>query len=170
MTWLGITEEESEAEKDGISKSGCWQFLAKPPMPPLGNTWIYVPPRNRPPPPGFWEPKPSGQPGGEAGGRRRPSPGRLGPQEETVASKFHLKLLAAQTCSRGGARSPSRLGGRGNRGGGRRQASSISQPKEGRGGLGSARVGVRGKDFLWRAEPACGKRRSPRQKEDQRPS
>lgn len=127
-------------------------------------------PGTAPPPPGFWEPKPSGQPGGEAGGRRReagggrreaggnPSPGCLGPQEETVASKFHSKLLAAQTCSRGGARSPSRLRGGGGRWGGGRevvgggrwwgrgQASSISQPKEGRGRLGSARVGVKGKE------------------------
>lgn len=120
MTWLGITEGESEAEKDGIRESGCWQLLAKPLMPPLGNT------QEQPPyPQGSGSPNQVGSLEGrrEAGGGRReaggsPSPGCLGPQEETAASKFHSKLLAAQTCSRGGAQSPSRLRGIGGRWGG----------------------------------------------------
>lgn len=74
MTQLGVPEGESEAEKDGIRESGCWQFLAKPPMPPLGNTWIYVLPRNRPPhPQGSGSPNQVGSLEGrqEAGGGRR---------------------------------------------------------------------------------------------------
>lgn len=59
------------------------------------------------------------------------------PQEEMVAARSHSKLLAAQTCSRGGARSL-----RGPQGGGRLPL--FSQPREGRSWLGSPRLGVKG--------------------------
>lgn len=67
-------------------------------MPPLGTTWVYLPPRKIPlqllGAQSKWASK--------AGGG--PSPGRRGPQREMVTAKSHLKLLTAQTCSWGGAR------------------------------------------------------------------
>lgn len=170
MTQLGVPEGESEAEKDGIRESGCWQFLAKPPMPPLGNTWIYVLPRNRPPhPQGSGSPNQVGSLEGrqEAGGGRREAGGRrqeatppqdaLGPRKRQWPPSFTRNSwqprlapgvepgapVASGVGEEGG-------GGRevvgGGRWWGRGQASSISQPKEGRGRLGSARVGVKGKE------------------------
>lgn len=94
----GRKEEGRKAEQNQSGKSGHLQFLTEPQMPPLGTTWVYLPPRKTPlqllRAQSEWVAKPGGG----------HSPGRRGPQREMMTAKSHPKLLMAQTCSWGGAR------------------------------------------------------------------
>lgn len=93
---------ERQAETDG-DRAGLKRevrqlyFLAKPQMPPLGTAWIYLPPRKIPL--DFL----GAQTGWAAKAGGGSSLGRW--PESHVAAKSHPKLLTAQTCSWGGARS-----------------------------------------------------------------
>lgn len=125
-TWPGVTGGGRERER-GRNRAGLkpevWAptIFAQSQMPPLGTAWIYLPPRKIP------LDLLGAQTGWAVKAGGGPSPRRRGPQRETVAAKSHPKLLAAQTCSWGGAR---RLRGLGV--GVRGRLPPVSQPRQGR--------------------------------------
>lgn len=81
-----------------------------------------------------------------------PSPGRLGPRRESVAAKSHPKLLAAQTCSWGGARS---LGGSGVGVGGRLPPVQFRKPETGGSWLRVPQNRSQGKGIPGRGNSLC---------------
>lgn len=155
-TELGMTEPgrapQGEQEREGDRQAaglrqGVWApAVSGPHRPPLGTAWIYCHPGRVPLT--FWEREPGGQPRREAA----PPQDASGPRRESVAAKSHPKLLAAQTCSWGGARS---LGGSGVGVGGRLPPVQFRKPETGGSWLRVPQNRSQGKGIPGRGNSLC---------------